>query len=108
MSMTRQMAVAGQTATAIFEEDSIKNLRTGLSFNAKISPMADTILNSELGIDPRATDLISCRDKTIDIQPGDRLSAQGKLLAVLPRNAPDNPAKIHLEIYCECLTSVDT
>ena len=80
--------------------DQVKNLRTGLFFLAEIQEIEDTSLNTELGIDPRATDIFYVRDKTVSILANDIWSALGSNFMVLPRNAPDNPSSVQLKVFC--------
>lgn len=110
MSLARDFAAVGQMATAAFEEEIVRNLRTGAIFRAKVAPIQDTSLNSELGIDPRATDIFYVRDKTVlgFTRAGDQFAALGAKFLVLPKNDPDNPASLHLEYHCMKLTNKDT
>lgn len=102
MSLARNFSAVGQQATAVFEEEDVLNLRTNVVFRAKISPIQDTSLNTELGIDPRATDIFYVRDRRVCSKtiPGDQFSALGATFTVLPANDPDNPASLHLEYHC--------
>lgn len=103
MSLRREIMAVGQQATADFEEEDVKNLRTGISFRAKISPIQDTSLNTELGIDSRATDIFYVSDRSVEIKALDKLEAIGSRFQVLPRKTPNNPASLHLEFHCQCL-----
>ena len=97
MSLARNMAAVGQGATAAFEEVSVTNLRTNLMFRAKIEPIADKDLNTEFGRDARASHWLHVRDRAMDIQTMDKLSAIGGKFMVLPDGAPDNAASLHLK-----------
>jgi hypothetical protein len=107
MSMARDMAMAGQTATAVFEEDDAKNLRTGKTFRAKIEPLADLELNTELGRDPRASHWFHILDRTVDMAAGDEVTALGARFKILPAAAPDNAASLHLKYLAMQLTVKD-
>ena len=102
MSLARKFAAVGQKATAVFEEETVLNLRSGASFNAKIVPIGDTSLNTELGIDARATDIFYVRDRNLlgKIRAGDNVSALGAKFMILPKKDPDNPGSLHLEYQC--------
>jgi hypothetical protein len=98
------MQMAGQTATATFEEVTVKNLRTGLVFRAKIQPLpSDVSLKTELGVDPRATDVFHVRDKSVlrGIKATDLFFSEGARFMYLPAVAPDNPAVLHLELHMQ-------
>lgn len=110
MSLARKFAAVGQQATAAFEEEDVVNLKTGRSFRAKISTIQDTSLNSEMGIDPRATDIFYVRDRSVlgTIIANQQLSALGAKFQVLPKNDPDNPVSLHLEYHCMKLSAKDS
>lgn len=98
-------------ATAAFDEEVVKNLATGKSFRAKIVPIGDIGLNTELGLDPRASTIFYVRDKTVLgwTAPGNELNALGAKFQVLAAKAPDNPAVLHAEIHAMKLElGVDT
>lgn len=101
MSLARQYAVAGQQATAVFEEDVVTHLPTGKTFSAKIVPIEDVSLNDALGIDPRATDVLYIRDKSVQswVAPQDVVSALGNKYKIVPAKAPNQPATLHLVIH---------
>ncbi len=83
--------------------DTVTNLTTGATFAAEIQDIEDTILNTELGIDARATTIFNIRDDTVPIVAMQLWSAIGHKFMVLPRNAPDNPASVMLKVYCQVL-----
>jgi hypothetical protein len=85
--------------------DPVVNSRTGATFTAEIEPIEDMALNTELGIDPRASTIFHIRDKTVDIAASDILQALGKQFRVLPRVAPDNPLAPQLKIYAQVIVS---
>ena len=101
------MAVVGQTATAFFDEDDVKNLRTGIMWKAKIQPVADMVLNEAMGRDARESCTFHFRDKKVvaDINMTDRLLANGETYVVLRRT--NNPISIHTEYGCMKLTEKD-
>jgi|SRR5581483_2547665 len=102
MSLARNFAAVGQQATAAFEEEDVVNLKTGLTFRAKISNIQDTSLNTSAGIDPRATDIFYVRDRSQfgKILANQQLAALGAKFLVLPKNDPNNPVSLHLEYHC--------
>jgi len=102
MSLARNFAAVGQQATAAFEEEDVVNLKTGKSFRAKISTIQDISLNTEMGIDPHATDIFYVRDRSLlgTILANQQLLALGAKFMVLPKNDPDNPVSLHLEYHC--------
>ena|ERR1035437_888257 len=108
MSLARQYAAVGQNATAAFEEEDCTNLRTGLPFRAKIEPIGDIELNTELGRDPRASDYFHVRDRTVEINTLDEISALGTKFMILPGNAPDNAASLHRKFTAMQLTDKDS
>lgn len=103
------MATAGQDATADFEEEEVRNLRSNLAFKAKIQPIQDVELNSELGRDHRESVLMHTRDfaAAAAIEMNDRLIAVGETLQVVRRS--DNPASLHVEFGCmKIIPGLDT
>lgn len=107
MSLARQFAAVGQSATAAFEEEDCVNLRTKQPFRAKIEPIADLELNSELGRDPRSSDYFHIRDAAVVILANDIISALGRQFKILPSHAPDNAASLHRKFQAMQLTSKD-
>lgn len=107
MSLARQFAAVGQNATAAFEEEDCINLRTGFQFRAKIEPIGDLELNTELGRDPRSSDYFHIRDSSADIISNDKISALGKTFQILTANAPDNAASLHRKFTAMQLTDKD-
>jgi hypothetical protein len=107
MSLALAMAAVGQNATAAFEEDDVKNLRTGQTFRAKIEPIADLELNTELGRDSRSSHWFHIRDRTVDMGAGDELTAIGARFIILPAAAPDNAASLHLKYMAMQLAGKD-
>ena len=101
MSLARKMAAVGQQATAAFEEDKITNLRTGVSFMGKIVPIEDITMNSELGLDPRASATVYTLDRSVlaGTNALDTWQALGSKFTVLPGKAADNPASLHLAFH---------
>lgn len=99
MSLARQFAAVGQSATAAFEEEDCKILRTNKTFRAKIVPIADIALNETIGKDPRATDTFYIRDTAMlrDINANEIVSALGSKFMLIPNKAPNNPASLHIE-----------
>ena len=108
MSLARQFAAVGQSATAAFEEEDCKNLRTNMAFRAKLEPIGDLELNTELGRDPRSSDYFHVRDATVDIMAGDEIAALGRTFKILPANAPDNAASLHRKFTAMQLTTKDS
>lgn len=108
MSLVRQYAAVGQNATAAFEEEDCQNLRTGLPFRAKIEPVGDLELSTELGGDPRASDYFHIRDNSAAINAGDEISAIGRTFKILPSGAPDNAASLHRRFKAMQLTAKDS
>ena len=101
------MAAVGQGATAAFEEEAVKNLRTGLVFRAKIEPLADLELNTALGRDPRSSHYFHVRDRAVDLVAGDEVTALGARFEILVGVAPDNAASVHLKFLAMQLTAQD-
>ena len=96
MSFARQMAHAGQFATAVIEEDIVQNLRTGISFMAKLALREDLVLTDETGLDPRASAVLYVRrELNIDIQAQDVISGLDAQFTVLPMSAPEDAITIH-------------
>jgi len=108
MSLARQIAAVGQLATAAIEEEVCRNLRTSLCFRAKIEPIEDIALNTELGRDARASDYFHVRDATVEILAGDRIEAFGNTFVILPGNAPDHAASLHLKFTAMQLGTQDS
>ena len=101
------MAAVGQRATAAFEEELVKNQRTGLVFRAKIEPLADLELNTALGRDPRSSHWFHVRDRGVDLIAGDEVTGLGARFLILPSAAPDNASSVHLKFLAEQLTDKD-
>ncbi len=97
MSLARQFAVAGQNATAAFEEEDCKNLRTGLTFLAKIQPINDIELLTELGQDNREVCMVHTRDSAAakGINDQEVISFLENKWRVVKRM--DNPASLHTD-----------
>lgn len=97
MSLVRDLTAVGQMATAPFEEDLVTNLRSGKIFNAKIEPVVELELDTDLGRDARESDNFHVRDRAAaaDIRKGDQLLALGSKFEVLRRK--DDPATLHIE-----------
>lgn len=108
MSLVRDMAAVGQLATADYEEEVCKNLRTGLSFRAKVQPIADMELNTELGRDAREAVTLHLRDRDAAAAQnmGDKIEAIGQTFQIVRRT--DNPATVHVEFGCIEIASVDS
>lgn len=108
MSLAREMTAVGQAATADFEEEDVRNLRTGAVFKAKVQPIADIELNTELGRDPRESVLIHIRDRAVAaaINMNDQLEAIGEKFRAIRRT--DNPASFHVEFGCMKVTEQDS
>ena len=100
MSELRQIAGFGIADRESAFADLVTNLRTNLKFNAEIQEIEDTALNTELGIDARATTIFYIRDKTVLVVAAEIWSAIGAKFMVLPRNAPDNPSTPQLKVFC--------
>jgi len=88
--------------------DQVQDSVTGLRFMAEIQDIEDVSINTELGIDARATTIFNILDKTVPLRAGTIWLAIGRRFLVLPRNAPDNPATPQLKVYCMVLTAHDT
>lgn len=100
MSLARQFAAIGQNATAAFEEEDCKNLRTGLPFRAKIQPISDIELLTELGLDNREVCMIHTRDAAAAkcINDQELISFLDKKWRVVKRM--DNPVSLHTDFVC--------
>jgi len=88
--------------------DQVTDGTSGVKFLAEIQEIEDTSLNTELGIDARATNIFNIRDKTVPLRAGTIWLALNSRYLVLPRNAPDNPATPQLKVFCMVLTDQDT
>lgn len=107
MSMFRDMAVAGQTATAPYEEEQCQNLRTGKQFAAKIEPISDLVLAEDLGVDPSAAFFISVRrELCVDMQGLDVIKTPDTKLQLLPKIDPDNGIGIHRKYLAQRVTKL--
>ena len=108
MSEARDMMadVVADRASAI--TDSCKNLRTGATFQAEIEPIQDISLNTELGMDPRASTWFYLSDETVDIAAGDKIQALGVIFKILPSAAPVNSANVMAKYLAMQLTTSDT
>jgi len=97
MSLARQFAAAGQIATAAIEEDEVKNLTNGRNFRAKIEPISDIELLTELGVDNREVVMIHTRDSAAaaEINSQDVMSAIGRKFKMIRR--VNNPASLHMD-----------
>lgn len=98
--------VVADRASAI--TDSCNNLRTGLTFQAEIEPIQDISLNTELGMDPRASTWFYLSDETVDIAAGDQIQALGVIFKILPSAAPVNSANVMAKYLAMQLTTSDT
>jgi hypothetical protein len=108
MGFSRQMAVAGQSATAPIEEDIAKNLTTGVNFLAKFEPITDLVLAEDLGVDPRSAYFINVRTElNIRMTAGDEILANGTKFELLPKAAPNSMAKVHRIYLAQQLTKKD-
>ena len=102
MSIARELAVAGQTATAFVEEDSAKNLRTGRLFSVKVDPQGYLAIVGATSKDLREKIKIYTRDRAaaLEILPTDELFVIGEKWRVLADSRIDNPAGIHISFEC--------
>lgn len=111
MSFARRYAAAGQRATAAFEEDEVKCLRTEQIFRAKIEPIEDVSLNESTGRDARASDIFHVRKgqkaDPIDLRALDIVTALGSRFQILPGKNPDNPACLHRIFHAMKLENCD-
>lgn len=88
--------------------DSVKNLRTGQSFQAEIQAVSDMELNAALGRDPRESVTLHVRDdaSSAGILLNDIVTALGSRFRILRRS--DNPLSIQTEFGAMKVTAKDT
>lgn len=108
MSMRAQYAQAGQAATAPHEEEDCKNLRSGVTFRAKIQPISDLVLTTDTAIDPRASDFFNLRDRTTVILVTDEILSAGGRFQILPGAVPDDAMTVHRKFLAMQLTDQDS
>jgi hypothetical protein len=108
MSLAREMAFAGQNATAEIEEEICQNLRTGKLFTAKIAEREDILLSTELGPDSRASHWVRIRRQLrVDLAAGDTILCVDHKYQILTTPAPDDGIAVHLKYLAEVLTDKD-
>lgn len=100
MSLARQYAAVGQLATAAIEEEDCRNLRTNRLFRAKVPPISDIELLTELAKDNREACRLHTRDQVAAMEINDQeiLEFLGSKWRAVQRM--NNPASLHTDFVC--------